>query len=102
MEALSPEAIRWAVSIGITPERAAFLAACPKFTKCGGHMRHRPQPNNSPDRYIMRSGSKYYFRVHARVGKDTVIALGDDLKKARAMRDVLIAEHRAKKAAQNL
>ena len=99
MEALNLEAIRWAASIGISAERAAFLAACPKFTKCGGHMRHKPSPNNNPNRYMMKSGSKYYFRVHSKTGKDTVIALGHDLEKARAQRDVLLAELKAKKAA---
>jgi hypothetical protein len=101
METLNQEAIRWAASVGITPERAAFLAACPKFTKCGGHMRHKKAPSNSPDRYLMRSGSKYYFRVHSHTGKDTVVAVGTDLLKARAQRDVLLAQLKAKSAKVN-
>jgi hypothetical protein len=48
---------------------------------------------------MMKSGSKYYFRVHSKTGKDTVIALGEDVEKARAQRDVLLAELKAKKAA---
>jgi len=44
---------------------------------------------------MMKSGSKYYFRVHSKTGKDTVIALGDDLEKARAQRDVLLADYMA-------
>jgi hypothetical protein len=99
MEALTPEALRWAAGLGITPERAAFLAACPKYTKCGGHMRHKRPQNTNPNRYLMKSGSKYYFRVHSHTGKDTVIKLGSDIEAARKQRDVLLAELKARKAA---
>lgn len=99
MEALSPDTLAWAQRIGLSPERVAFLAACPKFTVCGEHARHRKLESTSPNRYIMKSGSKYYFRVHSKTGKDTVIPLGMDLSKARVQRDALLAELRAKKVA---
>lgn len=59
-------------------------------------MRHRRQPNDNPNRYMMKSASKYYFRVHSQTGKDTVISLGPDLLKAREQRDILLARLKSK------
>lgn len=97
METLNPETIAWGQRIGITPDRLAFLASCPKFTVCGEHMKHRRLESTNPNRYLMRSGKKYYFRVHSKTGNDTVIPLGIDLEHARKRRDELLAELRAKK-----
>lgn len=99
METLTPDTLAWARRIGLSPERVAFLAACPKFTVCGEHARHRRLESTSPNRYIMKSGAKYYFRIHSKTGRDTVIPLGLDLEKARVQRDALLSELRAKKVA---
>lgn len=97
MEALTPETIAWAQRIGLSPERVAFLAACPKFTRSGEHMSHKLPTKENPNRYIMRSGMKYYFRNHSLIGNDSIIPLGPDIDAARKRRDELVAELRAKK-----
>lgn len=97
METLTPEAFAWARRIGLTPERVAFLAACPKFTRSGEHMSHKPTTKNNPNRYIMKSGRKYYFRNHSLIGSNSVLPLGPDIEAARKRRDELVAELRAKK-----
>lgn len=97
METLTPDTIAWAKRIGLTPERVAFLAACPKFTVCGEHMKHKRPVSDNPNKYLMRSGQKWYFRVHSKTSRDTVIPLGFDLEQARKQRDALLAELKAKK-----
>lgn len=99
METLTPDTIAWARRIGLTPERVAFLAACPKFTVCSEHMKHRRLESTNPNRYLMRSGQKWYFRVHSKTARDTVIPLGFNLDQARIQRDTLLAELKAKKVA---
>jgi hypothetical protein len=84
--------------MGLSPERVAFLLACPKNTKCGGHLAFKRISKDSPDRYIMRSGTKFYFRLHSRVGKDVVKCIGTDIVHARVLRDAMLAEHRAQHA----
>jgi len=99
METLNHEQIKWARSVGLTVERAAFLASCPKYTKCGAHMKHARIELPAPNKYLMKSGRKYYFRVHSLSGKSTIIPLGYDLDAARVKRDALLAELKAKKVA---
>ena len=99
METLTPDTMAWARRVGLSPDRVAFLAACPKFTVCGEHARHRKLESTNPNRYIMKSGAKYYFRVHSRTGKDTVIPLGFNLNEARSQRDALLTELKTKKVA---
>lgn len=98
METLNPEQVAWARSVGLSPDRAAFLALCPKYTKCGAHMKHARVELPAPNKYLMKSGRKYYFRVHSLAGKSTIIPLGYDLDAARLKRDALLAELKAKKA----
>lgn len=90
MEALTPDTLAWARRIGLTAERIAFLAACPKFTVCGEHKKHRRPISENPNRYLMRCGRQWYFRVHRSTGPDTVIGLGTDLDAARIQRDALL------------
>lgn len=97
METLSQDTLTWARRIGLSTDRIAFLLACPKHTISRQRMTYARRVSMSPDRYIMKSGSKYYFRVHSHTGKATVVLLGQDIAAARLRRDELLALHYANK-----
>lgn len=97
METLTADQVTWARSVGLSYDRAAFLAACPKHTKCGTHMKHVRLVSTNPNKYLMKSGKQYYFRVHSITGRSTIISVGTDLDAARRKRDELLAELKAKK-----
>jgi len=60
-------------------------------------MKHVRPANHNPNKYLMKSGRQYYFRVHSLTGRSTIISVGTDLDAARRKRDELLAELRAKK-----
>jgi hypothetical protein len=93
METLTSEALRWALGIGLTPERAAFLAACPKYTKDNHHARHKTFAKDNPDRFLMKSGHKYYYRRKVG-GVIHHTMLTSDLAESRLLRDKLEATFR--------
>lgn len=95
MAALSEADYAWCARIGISRERADFLAACPKLTKCGDHNRppetlRQPNPNHN----LQRLAGHIYFRLR-KDGKDIRVSLGSDLEAARKKRDELLADYEA-------
>jgi putative hemolysin len=96
MEALTPETLAWASRIGLTPDRVAFLMACPKYTHCNEHMKHRAPMADNPNRYLMKSGHKYYFRRKLQ-GVICHTPLSTNIEEARRLRDELLAKHKAQK-----
>lgn len=94
MEALTPSTLAWASRVGLSPERVAFLMACPKYTHCNEPMKHRPPMADNPNRYLMKSGQKYYFRrkVH---GVISHTPLSTNIEEARAMRDKMLSQLKA-------
>jgi hypothetical protein len=90
MEALNPETIAWAAKIGLSPERVAFLLACPKFTVCKGHRKSERIVTDNPNHHLQRLGKAYWFRLRRR-GTDIVENIGEDLTIARQRRDEMLA-----------
>jgi hypothetical protein len=90
MEALSPETIAWGKSIGISPERLAFLASCPKFTVCHGHQKSERNVKDNPNHHLQRLGDCWWFRLRRR-GINIVENIATDLDTARKRRDEMLA-----------
>jgi len=90
MEALTPETIRWAASIGLSPERVSFLLACPKFTISKGHRKSDKVVTDNPNHHLQRLGDCYWFRLRRR-GTDIVENIGKDIETARKRRDEMLA-----------
>ena len=90
METLTPETIAWGRRIGLSPERLAFLAACPKFTVCHGHRKSERSVTDNPNHHLQRLGDCWWFRLRRR-GKDIVENIGPDLTTARKRRDEMLA-----------
>ena len=90
MEALSIDALLWAKRIGLTPERIAFLAACPKFTVSKGHRKSERNVKDNPNHHLQRLGDCWWFRLRRR-GTDIVENIGKDLTEARKRRDEMLA-----------
>ena len=90
MEALTAETIAWGRRIGISPERMAFLASCPKFTVSHGHRKSERAVEDNPNHHLQRLGECYWFRLRRR-GKDIVENIGKDLTTARKRRDEMLA-----------
>lgn len=90
MEALTRETIMWGKRIGLSPERLAFLAACPKYTVCHGQRKSERNVLDNPNHHLQRLGSSYWFRLRRR-GKDIVENIGADLAVARKRRDEMLA-----------
>ena len=86
----------WARRIGLSPDRVAFLAACPKFTICGEHMKHARIVEDNPNHHIQKLGARYWFRLR-RGGKDVFHNIAGDLTTARKMRDEMLAAFNAGK-----
>ena len=96
MEALTQETLAWARSIGLSPDRVAFLAACPKFTVCGEHMKHRKNIEDNPNHHLQKLGSRYWFRLR-RGGKDIFHNIAGDVDTARKLRDEMLAAYHSGK-----
>jgi len=91
METLTREQAAWAVGMGLTIERAAWLLQCPKHTV--GRLREETpfaKPTN-PDCYLSRINGVLYFRINRRR-----VALWErapqDIAQARAYRDRRLVE----------
>lgn len=89
MEALTQETLAWARRIGLSPDRVAFLAACPKFTICGEHQKHKRNINDNPNHHLQKLGDCYWFRLRRR-GIDIVENIGGDIEVARKRRDEML------------
>jgi len=86
---LTAEQYEWAESIGVSRERADWLASCPMLTNCGTHMKYVKQLSTKPDRNLVYGKSIIYFRYQPRNKKAINIRLDKDPEIARQMRDVL-------------
>lgn len=90
METLTRETIQWGQRIGISADRLAFLAACPKFTVCHGHRKSERKVDDNPNHHLQRLGDCWWFRLRRR-GTDIVENIGHDLETARKRRDEMLA-----------
>lgn len=80
-------------TFGLSPERVAFLLACPKNTKYSDYDTYKLPPRKPrEDRYIMHYQNRFYFRVHRNNGKDICQFLGTNIDEARVKRDALLAQ----------
>lgn len=89
---LTEEDYVWAASVGITRERADFLASCPSNMRYGNEDRPQYDRPQSPNRNMQKLGNQYYFRLR-RDGLDVRETLGDNLEAARKKRDELLARY---------
>ena len=90
METLTAETIAWGRRIGISRERLAFLASCPKFTVSHGHRKSERNVKDNPNHHLQRLGDCWWFRLRRR-GTDIVENIGHDLSTARQRRDEMLA-----------
>ena len=90
MEALNAETMAWARKIGLSPDRVAFLMACPKYTVSKGHRKSDRVITDNPNHHLQRLGDCYWFRLRRR-GTDIVENIGHDLLTARQRRDEMLA-----------
>jgi hypothetical protein len=94
MEALDPETIAWGKRIGISPERMAFLAACPKYTRTGRNDKPAYIKTENPNHHLQKLGSCWWLRIRRRK-TDIIHNLGKDLATARRHRDEMLAAYDA-------
>jgi len=87
---LNKEQILWAESVGISAERAKWLASCPAGTKCGDKDKPLKELKYNAMAYIHKAPSyrNYYFRIHRR-GVKIVKKLSPDLEESMKMRDAI-------------
>ena len=71
METLTPETLVWARKVGLSPDRVAFLLACPKYTVSKGHRKSDRVITDNPNHHLQRLGDSYWFRLRRR-GTDIV------------------------------
>ena len=89
---LDEPALQWAESVGISRDRAKWLASCPAGTKCGyEHIKfHR---EIKPDAFLYKSdrGRVYYLRIR-RAGKTHMIRLAETKEESLKLRDQKMQE----------
>jgi len=90
MEALTRETLLWGRRIGISADRMAFLASCPKFTVSHGHRKSERNVKDNPNHHLQRLGDCYWFRLRRR-GTDIVENIATDIETARKRRDEMLA-----------
>jgi hypothetical protein len=90
METLNTDTLRWANKVGITPDRLAFLLACPKYTRTGRNDKPAYIKAENPNHHLQKLGDCYWFRLRRR-GKDIVENIASDLETARKRRDEMLA-----------
>lgn len=101
MEALDPETIAWGKRIGIDPERLAFLASCPKYTRTGRNDKPAYIKKDNPNHHLQKLGACWWLRIRRRK-TDILHNLGKDLETARRHRDEMLAAYDAGKAIPHL
>lgn len=89
---LTEEDYAWAARVGISRERADFLASCPSNMKYGITERPAYQRPVSPNRNMQKLGNLYYFRLR-KDGMDIRETLGENLVTARHRRDDLLKQY---------
>ena len=87
---MNPETLRWANKVGISPDRLAFLLACPKYTRTGRNDRPAFIKTENPNHHLQKLGDCYWFRLRRR-GKDILENIASDLETARKRRDEMLA-----------
>lgn len=92
METLTRETIQWGKRIGISPERLAFLAACPKYTRTGRNDKPAYIKTENPNHHLQKLGSCWWLRIRRRK-TDIIHNLGKDLDTARKHRDEMLAAY---------
>jgi hypothetical protein len=90
METLNPETLAWAAKVGLSPDRVAFLLACPKYTRTGRNEKPSYVKAENPNHHLQKLGDCYWFRLRRR-GKDIVENIAPDLETARKRRDEMLA-----------
>jgi hypothetical protein len=90
METLNPDTIAWARKVGLSPDRVAFLLACPKYTRIGRNDKVVYTKAENPNHHLQKLGDCYWFRLRRR-GKDIVENIATDLETARKRRDEMLA-----------
>ncbi len=101
MEALDPETIAWGKRIGIDPERLAFLASCPKYTRTGRNDKPAYIKKDNPNHHLQKLGACWWLRIRRRK-TDILHNLGKDLETARKHRDEMLAAYDAGKPIPHL
>ena len=89
METLTAETMAWGRKVGLSPDRLAFLASCPKFTVCHGHRKSERNPTENPNHHLQKLGDCWWFRLRRR-GTDILENIGKDLGLARKRRDEML------------
>ena len=87
---MNAETLLWAQKVGITPDRLAFLLACPKYTRTGRNDKPAYIKAENPNHHLQKLGDCYWFRLRRR-GKDIVENIATDLETARKRRDEMLA-----------
>jgi len=89
---LDEPALQWAESVGISRDRAKWLASCPAGTKCGyEHIKYERKPGKDAFLYKSERGKMFYLRIR-RNGKLHMIRLSDDKETALKLRDQKMKE----------
>lgn len=94
MATLDPETIAWGKRIGISAERLAFLAECPKYTRTGRNDKPAYIKTENPNHHLQKLGSCWWLRIRRRK-TDILHNLGKDLATARRHRDEMLAAYDA-------
>ena len=101
METLNPETLAWANKVGISPDRVAFLLACPKYTRTGRNDRPAYIKAENPNHHLQKLGDCWWLRIRRRK-TNIVHNLGKDLQTARKNRDEMLAAYDAGKPIPHL
>ena len=88
---LTSEQLDWATSVGLTAQRAYWLASCPMLTRCGTSNAPAKAFHCRPNRYLWKAGDVWCFRL-TRTDQKIHRLLSKDLETARKMRDVIEKE----------
>jgi len=92
VETLSREQAAWAVAVGLSIPRAAWLLRCPKHTR-GALAKAKPfKRAKGANCYLARINGSLYFRVNRRDHNIIERCPDGDLSLARAYRDKRLAE----------
>lgn len=92
---LTHQQLDWAEKIGISAQRAYWLASCPSDTKIGNKNRpktiHHLFDKDKSFLYKQPGGNFYYFRLK-RTNVNIMRKLSTDINEARVMRDAIIEQ----------
>jgi hypothetical protein len=88
MASLTPDELRWAASVGIAPDRARWLASCPKFTRWDF------EKKSAADRNLWKNGAFWFLRLQYQ-GRNICERLSTDLTEARRLKQVRLSQIKA-------